>query len=196
LVQELSAAQESIAELESANTELEADLEETEEALQAARAKRPLPNFVGDDEDSVLTLAEEVGWDITVNEQATEEESPGTVLSQDPPPGTIMRAGSTFSVVVAKAPPPGWKDVRVFSGQGEEVTATFAIPDGRVRVLYQFSGNTNAALTLYRKPRKYIDLLLNEIGSRTGDTRLYYSGPGYYFEICCGTWTVRVQHFY
>ena len=195
LSDQLAETEEGLDETQAENTSLQEDLGEAETALEAAKAKRPIPNFVGDDEDSVINFADDLGWDVTVQEQPTEEKSPGTVISQNPDPGTVMRAGSTFTITVVKEPPPGWKDIAVFTGQGENNTRTFSLPDGKVRVLYSFSGNTNAALTLYQQPRRYKDLLLNEIGDRSGETRIYYSGSGYYFEVCCGSWTIRLQEF-
>lgn len=38
------------------------------------------------------------------------------------------------------------------------------------------------------------DLLLNEIGNFDQTTRIYEPGE-YYFEACCGNWTVEVQVF-
>lgn len=188
--------EDSLEELESENQALEEELTETQDVLTALKAKRPLPNFVGDFVGILDDMAEEFGWEVNVTERASASETPGTVLGQSPQPGTVMRSGASVKVVVAKEPPPGWKDIKVFSGQGETTTASFNLPKGRVRILYNFTGNTNAVITLYQQPRQYVELFLNEIGDRSGSTRVYYSGKRYYFEIMGGSWTVRLQEFY
>jgi PASTA domain len=173
--------------------ELEERIAEVEDAFKTATARRPMPNLVGDDEDAALAIADEFGWDITVKEQSSEQPV-GTVLSQTPAPGTKMRAGAPFTVVIAKEPPPGWKDLKVWSGQGTLQTEEVNLPDGKVRLLYEFSGGTNAQIALYQRPKQFVELYLNEIGDRSGETRVYYSGR-YFFEINGGTWTVRLQVF-
>ena len=51
----------------------------------------------------------------------------------------------------------------------------------------------NNAITLYQRPKEYVDLLLNEIGPQQGTTRLYE--PGTFYLDVSGAYTIQVQVF-
>lgn len=171
--------------LEQANAELSIELE-------AATARRPLPDLSGMIRDEVQAIADAYGWEVQFREKVSGKPK-GTVISQTPLPGKTMRLGASLTVFLAKPPPPGWKDVKVWSGRGSLNTEEFTLSERfDYRVLYTFSGDTNTIIVLYQRPNEYVDLILNEIGDRSGQTRLYYVGR-YYFEIEGGSWTVKLQ---
>jgi outer membrane murein-binding lipoprotein Lpp len=172
---------------------VQARVTQLEKELQTFKAKRPMPSVVGDSIGDVESLADQYGWDVQTTEEGSAKPE-GTVLSQTPAAGTTMKLGAVVNLVVAQPLPPGWKDIKVFSGSGDIKTPEVNIPDGKVRLLYTFSGNSNAQITLYQRPNEFIENYLNEIGDYSASTRVYYSGR-YYFEICCGSWTVRLQEF-
>jgi hypothetical protein len=190
---ELSSTELDLSDARSESTSLTDDLEVIGAEVVALRSKRPLPNLVGRMRSDVDSQAEEYGWEIEVASRETAVEE-GTILEQSPSPGTQMKYGSRIQVTVAKPLPPGWRDIKVFSGSGETTTPEVKIPAGKVRILYSFAGNTNAQITMYRRPTRYIENYLNEIGAFSASTRIYYSGR-FYFEICCGSWTVRIQEW-
>ena len=173
--------------------DLRDERDELKHQVAALRSKRPIPNLVGKQEGAAEKLESAFGWSLSINKQGSEK-SPGTILAQSPSAGTQMKYGATMTVTVAKPLPPGWKDVKVFSGSGSMNTSTFKLTRQKSRIVYSFSGGTNASMVLYEAPRNYTDLLLNEIGTMSGSTRLYYTGT-YWLEICCGSWTVRVQEW-
>jgi hypothetical protein len=73
--------------------------------LRSAKAKQPLPGFVGRLADEAEVMASELGWSITVEERESAKPA-GTVLSQNPRPGTVMGLGAPLTIVIAKALPP------------------------------------------------------------------------------------------
>lgn len=193
-----SQAQLSEIETELADTRAESasfsdELKAMEVEFTALRSKRPLPNLIGKTQSAVKSLADEYGWELEVGTKGSERPK-GTILEQSPSPGTRMKYGGRIQVTVAKPLPPGWKDIKVFTGSGEITTPEMRIPSGKVRILYSFSGSTNAQITMYERPNVFVDNFLNEIGNFSASTRIYYSGR-YYFEFCCGSWTVRIQEW-
>jgi outer membrane murein-binding lipoprotein Lpp len=159
--------------------------------VENLRAKRPLPSLVGQSQDAASSLADQYGWTVSVTQQGSDKPA-GTILSQSPAAGTVMRYGAKFSIVVAKALPPGWKDLKVWSGSGTMKTELVDIPDGQVRVVFSFTGDFNDVITLMQPPDEWVDLLVNDIGPKSGSTRLYYTGK-YFFDIEGGRWTVTLQ---
>lgn len=53
--------------------------------------------------------------------------------------------------------------------------------------------DSNNIITLYKAPKEYTDLLLNEIGPQQGTTRLYE--PGTFYLDVSGAYAVQVQAF-
>jgi hypothetical protein len=85
------AQRDQIDELKSDNADLAAKL----------AARRPLPDFAGRAQADVEALAEELGWELEVTEQASGK-GVGTVIGQSPEPGTLMELGARVAIVVAK----------------------------------------------------------------------------------------------
>jgi hypothetical protein len=85
-----AAQQDQLEQLKSDNAELAAQL----------AARRPLPDFVGRPQEDVEAMAEELGWELEVTEQASGK-GVGTVIGQDPTPGTLMELGARLTIVVA-----------------------------------------------------------------------------------------------
>ncbi len=77
---------------------------EVPSASPSAEAIIDVPNFQGLSlEDAELT-ADDYGLVLRVTSVESDEDEPGTVLSQDPPPGEAMPVGSTIDLEVAAAP--------------------------------------------------------------------------------------------
>jgi beta-lactam-binding protein with PASTA domain len=174
-------------------------LQTTNTALKRATAKAEVPRFVGSDaadatDDQTVT---QLHWKLRSNTQATDAASPGTVLSQIPKPGTVLKGGKTITLVVARRPPPKpkqWVTIKTFSGGSSTKTPEFHIPSGvKARLTYTMPQDSNNAITIYRAPSEYVDLLLNEIGPQHGSTRLYQ--PGTFYLDVDGAYTIDVQVF-
>ena len=168
--------------------------------VKTLSAKGEVPDFtdqdIGDAEDEDVIDAYD--WRIkTVREIS--DRAPGTVISQSPEEGTVLKAGRSITLTVAKKPPPKppeWVTIRSFSGSGATNTDEFRIPRGsKARLQYIFTGDTNAILALARPGDEFGgDLLLNEIGDYASSTRVYDSGT-FYLDVEGGSWTVNVQVF-
>jgi hypothetical protein len=161
-------------------------------------AKGDVPSFVGDqisDVEADQSVAA-FNWKIRTTDQISDQ-PPGTVLSQSPPEGTSLKAGRSISVVVAKKAPPKpkeWVTIKTLTGADSTKTDEFTVPGGvKARLQYDMPGDTNNAITLYRRPKEYVDLLLNEIGPQQGVTRLYE--PGTFYLDVTGSYTIQVQVF-
>lgn len=184
----LGAAQEEISTLEAEQADLQGQ-------IAAMTAEAPLPDLTGEAFSTAQTLLSDSGWvEGKVTFEETDSKPEGTILSQSPEPGTKMHFGDSVDFVVSQEPPPGWKDLKVWSGSGSFNTPEVNIPDGKVRLLYTFTGNTYTGITMYQRPNQYVESFLNEIGDRSANTRVYYSGR-YYFTIEGGSWTVQLQVF-
>ncbi|MDQ3956780.1 MAG: PASTA domain-containing protein [Actinomycetota bacterium] len=97
---------------------LESDLSDLEEDYASLRnenarltrqveqmnARRELPSLVGSARAFALKLETRYAWNANVEYRYSTEPA-GTILSQSPAPGTMMRFGATYTVVVAKALP-------------------------------------------------------------------------------------------
>lgn len=81
------------------------NLTNLEAQLREAKATQPLPNFMGQSGDRATAMADEHGWSLTMKEKESAKQA-GTVLSQNPRPGTVMSLDAPFTVVVAKPFPP------------------------------------------------------------------------------------------
>jgi PASTA domain-containing protein len=176
----------------------EGQVAELKQRVRRLSARGEVPSFVGQDvseaeaDDAVATY----NWKVKTTEQISSE-APGTVLSQSPPEGTSLRAGRSITLVVAKKAPPKpkeWVTIQTLTGADSTKTDEFTIPGGvKARLLYDMPGDTNNVITLYRKPKEYVDLLLNEIGPQNGSTRLYE--PGTFYLDVTGRYTIQVQVF-
>lgn len=185
-------------ELESAEdqvSERESELATAEERISELTAKGEVPSFTGGTVDDAEAKAADYEWEIRTTERATSSSEPGTVIAQSPRPGTVLRAGRVISLVVAKTPPPSWQTIAVLrGGGGASKTDEFRVPGGTVRLVYNLYTEGNAALILYRRPAEYIDLLVNEIGTQQGSTRLYEPGV-FYLDVTADTYRIEIQQY-
>jgi hypothetical protein len=101
---EIQSLQGQIDSVESENATLEEVNADLEEQLAKLSARRPLPNIVGKPVDRAQELEEKYGWDLNVSRRYANSK-PGTILTQDPIAGTMMRYDAPFQVVVAKPIP-------------------------------------------------------------------------------------------
>jgi PASTA domain-containing protein len=92
------------ASLESERDQLQAQNARLRDQILRLNAKREMPDVVGMSDDYADRLSSKYGWNVHINlEYSTEK--PGTILSQRPAPGSMMRYEALFTVVVAKAIP-------------------------------------------------------------------------------------------
>lgn len=184
-------------------TDARSKLNASESKLKAAdariaklTAKGEVPSFVGGTVDDAEAIAADYDWVVKTRTQPSDRPR-GEVISQFPVEGRTLRRGRSITLVTAVPRPKAWRTVRSFSGSGSERTDEFTIPSGKVRLKYSFSGDTNAILTLHSPGDDEFggDLLLNEIGDRSGQTRLYDAEGEHYLEIQGGSWSVEVQAF-
>jgi eukaryotic-like serine/threonine-protein kinase len=66
--------------------------------------KVAVPDVVGESRDAAERTLQDAGLQTSAREQESDEQEPGTVLSQDPAAGTQLAKGKTVTLVVAKAP--------------------------------------------------------------------------------------------
>jgi PASTA domain len=188
LDQQLESAQDEVAERES-------ELETAQERISELTARGEVPSFTGGTVDDAEAKAADYEWEIRTTERPTSSNEPGTVIAQSPRPGTVLKAGRVIRLVVAKAPPPSWKTIAVLTGGGgASKTDEFRVPNGTVRLVYNLYTEGNAALILYRRPAEYIDLLVNEIGTQQGSTRLYEPGI-FYLDVTADTYRIEIQQY-
>jgi beta-lactam-binding protein with PASTA domain len=193
-------------ELQADREELQGDLasatdraDTSEAAIKKLTAKADVPDFTGDTvadargNDRVDLL----GWKIRTVTRETTSASPGTVLSQKPAEGRTLGSGRSITLTVAKKPPPKpkqWVTITTLQGDSSTKTEEFTVPRGaKARLVYSMPGDTNNAIILYKAPKEYIDLLLNEIGPQQGTTRLYE--PGRFYLDVTGSYTIQIQVF-
>lgn len=82
--------------------------------LEDATTSRGTPNLKTMDFLAAMAYAQEYGLDVVVKGEAVDhsEVSPGRVMYQDPPPGTMMEKGSQIEVVLSKRPSPTSQQTR------------------------------------------------------------------------------------
>jgi len=70
-----------------------------------------VPNVEGQERDAAVSILEDAGLKVNVEEEETDEGLIGLVLRQDPAPGTQVKPGATVTVVIGiprpEEPPPG-----------------------------------------------------------------------------------------
>ena len=64
-----------------------------------------VPGVIGRSRDEAQSTLEAAGFEVTIAEQETEDQEPGTVLDQSPDPDSEVDQGSAVKLTVAKAPP-------------------------------------------------------------------------------------------
>ncbi len=184
----------------SENRRLESRLTAAEDRIEKLSARGEVPDFTGQtlaeaETNEQVTLYE---WKIKPRRQISDEADPGTVIGQTPNEGKVLAAGRSITLAVARKPPPKpkqWVTIRTLTGSGgASKSDQFTIPRGSVRIVYNMPGEGNNAITLYRAPREYVDLLVNDIGPTSGKTRVYDPGR-YYLDVMGDSWTVEIQIF-
>jgi len=193
-------------ELQADREELQGDLasatdraDTSEAAIKKLTAKADVPDFTGDTVADARgnDRVDSLGWKIRTVTRETSSASPGTVLSQKPAEGRTLGSGRSITLTVAKKPPPKpkqWVTITTLQGDSSTKTEEFTVPRGaKARLVYSMPGDTNNAIILYKAPKEYIDLLLNEIGPQQGTTRLYE--PGRFYLDVTGSYTIQIQVF-
>jgi hypothetical protein len=179
------------------NETLQGDLDQANSTVERLTAKGEVPDLTGgtvaDAEDAVA----DYDWNLKVSREPTDEVEPGIVISQSPPEGTVLKAGRSLALTVARKPPPSWKTIFSFSGSGSRKSDEFTVPSGlKTRISYTFSGNTNAILEIGVPGDEFGgELLLNEIGDYSDTTRVYNQAGRRFLDVEGGSWTVEVQVF-
>lgn len=196
-------------ELEETRADLEDELEDTESELAdvkddyfAARVKiteltkeGEVPDFTGRTRADAERLASPYDWELSFVEEPSDAEE-GTIIAQSVEEGSVLGRGRSITLTVAVPPPKQWVTFQSFSGSGSTKTDEFEIPAGKVRMVYSISGGGNSVIDL-RKPGGGFggDLLVNEIGSVSGETRVYVNPGAYYLDILGGDWSIQMQVF-
>ena len=75
-------------------------------ATQATVPKHDVPGVVGMTADQALAQVGEFGWKIDRQDQYDDATVAGQVIRQDPPPGSKLKEGATFALVVSRGPTP------------------------------------------------------------------------------------------
>jgi hypothetical protein len=170
-----------------------------EAAVKKLSAKAEVPDLTGHEASSARAneLVEQLGWKVRAVRRTTTAAEAGTVISQSPREGKILKAGRSITLVVARKPPPKpkqWVTLKTLQGASSTKTEEFHVPSGlKARLRYSMPEDGNNAIILYRAPKEYIDLVLNEIGPQQGSTRLYE--PGTFYLDVTGSYTIEVQVF-
>ena len=196
---ELTSVRSDLDDVEEERDDAEAQVASLQDRVERLTSKGQVPDFTGQDIDDARDedAVSDYDWNIKAVQQITSEASPGTVLSQTPKEGTVLKAGRSVTLTVAKKPPPKppeWVTIKTLSGAGSTKTDEFTVPSGyKARLAYSMPSDGNNAIILYQAPDEYIDLLLNEIGPQSGSTRLYR--PGRFYLDVTGSYTINVQVF-
>lgn len=170
-----------------------------EAAIEQLTAKGEVPDFTGDglDDAKDADVVASLDWKIRTITRETTSVRPGTVLAQRPREGAVLKSGRSITLTVAKEPPPKppeWVTIADLQGASATKTDEFTVPRGlKARLVYSMAQDGNNAITLYKAPKEYIDLLLNEIGPQQGTTRLYE--PGRFYLDVVGAYSIQIQVF-
>jgi hypothetical protein len=97
----VDALEDEVSSLEADKDGLVADKLALERQIRQLNARRELPELVGSAEAFALRLEDRFGWDANVTYHYSSAR-PGTILSQSPAQGTMMRFGAPYTIVVAK----------------------------------------------------------------------------------------------
>jgi serine/threonine-protein kinase len=92
--------------------------------VSSGRERVTVPKVTGLSEDDARSTLQSLGFQIATTEQESEDQDPGTVLAQNPAPGTTLPKGARVTLTVAKEPQP--VDVPDVVGEGRNA-ATHAL---------------------------------------------------------------------
>lgn len=101
---EIASLDDTVLDLNEEKSELSVANEELSLELVKLNAKRPMPDVVGTAVGSLERLANDFGWSVKTTHRFSTARA-GSILSQTPEPGTMMRFEAPILVVVAKSPP-------------------------------------------------------------------------------------------
>src|SRR6202042_1735075 len=73
--------------------------------ISSGKPEKAIPNVVGQDQATASAELTAAGFQVGPTMETSTTATPGSVISQSPSPNTDAVAGSTVSIVVAKAPP-------------------------------------------------------------------------------------------
>jgi eukaryotic-like serine/threonine-protein kinase len=94
--------------------------------VSAGPLKRTVPNVTGQTESAARSTLTSAGFGVQVV-TTTSKQSPGTVVSQNPPAGTQATPGSTVTIDVAKAQPPPPTTTKVPNVTGDTAAAARSV---------------------------------------------------------------------
>lgn len=143
-------------------------------SVSLAERKKPYCPFVGDLSTGIVTKSKNNFKCFTSLKAATKA---GFVSAEATPTAT---------------PAPIVPNVQTFTGASDTVTQVFAITKVPALVTYQYNGTGHFSIVSYIFPDDYEDLLINQVGRISGQTRIYKKG-NYYFEVDgIGNWEISV----
>ena len=122
--------------------------------VAAAANTVAVPLLTGMSDDVALAALESMGLAGTVREVASQLDG-GTVLGQDPAPGTEVQPGSSVTVDVSNAPRSNIVMVPAVAALGltrSQAEATLAKYGLKARVVYQETADCRAGLCIYQRP--------------------------------------------
>jgi len=139
--------------LASENDELKSEIADLQDQLVKMNATRELPKLTNGDEDEAADLAAEYGWNLHIKRRYSQQ-PPGSILSQSPAPGTMMRYDAPFVIVVAKKIPKipslnGLRQaraVKIAKAAGYRVVVTHEVSDTRPGTVIAVSPSSGSPL--------------------------------------------------
>jgi beta-lactam-binding protein with PASTA domain/predicted Ser/Thr protein kinase len=110
--------------------------------VSSGKQRVPVPKVTDLTETDARSTLESLGFQVATKPQESTTKDPGTVLAQDPAPGTTLAKGGKVTLTVAKEPKP--VDVPDVSGQGQNAaTHTLQKAGFKVAVVQQKTNNLN-----------------------------------------------------
>jgi eukaryotic-like serine/threonine-protein kinase len=103
---------------------------------------KPVPKLIGLDQAQAIDALNKAGFtkDPVINEQVSSTDKPGTVIGQDPPPGTPKQTDTVVTLTVAKAQP----EVTVPPVTGQTVDeATVTLSDANLKLGIQTTATSS-----------------------------------------------------
>jgi PASTA domain-containing protein/uncharacterized protein DUF2510 len=194
--QQLADARNALTARRRANRLLQLQKSNAEAKVARLSARGTVPDLTGATADEAEAQGEDFKWKFKVLRQPSAR-APGTVIAQQPAEGTVLSAGRSVTLTVAIPRPKEWRTIKSFSGAGAQSTDEFTLPSGRLRLNYSFSGEGNDIIYLVPEGTSNQfegDLLFNEIGTKSGSTRLYDDGR-FYLHVDGDSWNIEVQQF-